>query len=163
MRTRTFTVYAAVSRAQVWRALTDPECTRRFYFGLAVDAEWRADGPIAYRVPGGAPQRPGFAAGSDGPGAGGCTAPHWAELHGHIVHLSPGHRLVHSLDETTAWGDAPESWVCWAVDEMTPGLCRIALTSDDLDPAGAGDRDEAWSRVLSGLKAVLESGHALRH
>jgi uncharacterized protein YndB with AHSA1/START domain len=143
MRTRTFTVYAAASRAQVWRALTDPECTRRFYFGLAVDAEWREDGPIAYRMPGG--------------------APHWAELHGHIVHVSPGHRLVHSLDETTAWGDAPESWVCWAVDEMTPGLCRIALTSDDLDPAGAGDRDEAWSRVLSGLKTVLETGHALRH
>jgi hypothetical protein len=52
--------------------------------------------------------------------------------------------------------------VCWAVDEVTPGLCRIALTSDDLDPARAGDRDEAWSRVLSGLKTVLETGHALR-
>jgi uncharacterized protein YndB with AHSA1/START domain len=142
MRTRTFTLYAAATRGQVWRALTDPECTRRFYFGLSVDAEWRADGPIAYRMPGGAPD--------------------WAELHGHIVHLSPGRRLMHSLEETTPWGPAPESWVCWAIDEMSPGLCRVALTSDDLDPAGACDRDEAWSRVLSGLKTVLETGHALR-
>jgi hypothetical protein len=89
-------------------------------------------------------------------------APDWAELHGHIVHLSPGRRLMHSLEETTPWGPAPESWVCWAIDEMSPGLCRVALTSDYLDPAGACDRDEAWSRVLSGLKTVLETGHALR-
>jgi uncharacterized protein YndB with AHSA1/START domain len=141
MRTRTFTLYAAATRAQVWRALTDPESTRRFYFGLAVDADWRDDGPIAYRIPGGGPD--------------------WAELRGHIVHIEPGRRLVHSLDEATAWGVAPEAWVSWAVDEMSPGLCRIALTSDDLDSDDVIDRDDAWSTVLSGLKTVLETGHAL--
>jgi uncharacterized protein YndB with AHSA1/START domain len=143
MRTRTFTLYAAATRGQVWTALTDPECTRSFYLGLAVDAEWREDGPIAYGVPGGGPD--------------------WAELRGHIVHVEPGHRLVHSLDEATVWGEAPGTWVSWAIDEMSPGLCRITLTADDLDGDDADDRDDAWSRVLSGLKTVLETGRALRH
>jgi uncharacterized protein YndB with AHSA1/START domain len=142
MRTRTFTVYVAATRAQVWRALTDPECTRRFYLGLAVDADWRDDGPIAYRAPG---------------------APDWAELSGRIVHIRPHHWLVHSIDETTAWGAAPESWVTWVVDELSPGLCRIALTSDDLDPIGGVERDEAWRSVLGGLKTVLETGRAVPH
>jgi uncharacterized protein YndB with AHSA1/START domain len=142
MRTRTFTVYAAATRTQVWRALTDPESTRRFYLGLAVEADWRDDGEIAYRAP---------------------DAPEWAELAGHIVHIRPGHLLVHSIDETTAWGTAPESWVTWKVDELSPRLCRIALTSDELDPIGAAERDDAWNSVLSGLKTVLETGRALQY
>jgi uncharacterized protein YndB with AHSA1/START domain len=141
MRTRTLTLYAAATRGQVWTALTDPECTRSFYLGLAVDADWRDDGRIVYRVPGGGPE--------------------WAELRGHIVHIDPAYRLVYSLDEATAWGEAPGTWVSWAIDEMSPGLCRITLTTDDLEADEPDDRDDAWSRVLSGLKTMLETGRAL--
>jgi hypothetical protein len=49
------------------------------------------------------------------------------------------------------------------VDELAPGLCRVALTSDDLDPTGGAERDEAWSSVLGGLKTVLETGRAVQH
>lgn len=141
MRTRAFTVYAAATRGQVWRALTDPEFTRRFYFGLAVQADWRVGGAIAYRLPG--------------------CGPEWAELRGHIVRLDRGRRLVHSVDETTTWGIAPGTWIGWAIDEMSPGRCRIGLTCDDLDTDDTTDRDEAWSQVLSGLKTVVEAGHAM--
>ena len=135
MRSRSFSLYVAATRAQVWQALTEPAQTRRFYFGLDVDSDWRLDEPIAYRVPGG---------------------PEWAGLHGDIVVLEPQRTLMHGIDES--------SWVTWQIDDAEPGVCRVALTLDTLDPDDdAEETDEAWSRMMSGLKTVLETGRALRH
>jgi uncharacterized protein YndB with AHSA1/START domain len=141
MRTRHFTLYIAATREQAWRALTDPAMTRRFYFGLAVESRWRAGSPIAYRsAPGQYP------------------AP--VVLAGEIVHVEPGRRLVHSLvSDTDAEADREaQCWVTWDLDEPEPGICRVALTCDDLDRCDDPERDESWCRLLSGLKTVLETG-----
>ena len=134
MRSRTFTLYIAATREQVWRAITEPEHTRRFYFGLEVAAQWCVGGPISYRVPGG---------------------PDWAGLHGHLVLFDRHRTLMHGVDDT--------SWVTWEVAAVEPGVCRVALTYDTLDTGDAEEVDEAWSRMLSDLKTVLEAGHALTH
>ena len=134
MRSRTFTLYVAASSEQVWRAVTEPGHTRRFYFGLEVEGEWCVGGRIAYRLPGG---------------------PDWAGLHGHLVLFDRHRTLMHGIDEA--------SWVTWQLAEVEPGVCRIALTHDTLDPADADETDEAWSRMLSDLKTVLETGRALTH
>jgi uncharacterized protein YndB with AHSA1/START domain len=126
MRTITCLHYIAATPDQVWRALTDPAVTRRYYFGLAVESAWHEDAPITFRAPGG------------------------AALTGHIVRIEPGHVLMHSLDET--------SWVTWTLDETQPGLCRVTLCHDDLDPA---DTEDTWHQVVGGLKTVLETGRAL--
>ena len=131
MRTITCLHYIAAGRDQVWRALTDPCTTRRYYVGLAVDSDWQEGGPIAYRAPAG---------------------PAWAALTGHIVRLESGHTLMHTLDE---------GWVTWTVDEGQPGLCRVSLVHDDLDPSGDVPMDEVWHQVVSGLKTVVETGRAL--
>jgi uncharacterized protein YndB with AHSA1/START domain len=77
-------------------------------------------------------------------------APEGSALTGHIVRLEPGHVLMYSLDET--------SWVTWTLEEARPGLCRVTLIHDDLDPCGT---DDAWHQVVGGLKTVLETGRAL--
>jgi uncharacterized protein YndB with AHSA1/START domain len=130
MRTATWVHYIAATREQVWRALTDPALTAQYYFGLTVACGWRPGAPITYALPG---------------------APAGAAIGGHLVHLEPGRAIVHSLDEADAW-------VSWFVDEPEPGLCRVTLVHDELDPAGA---DDAWNRLLSGLKTVLETGRAM--
>ena len=132
MRTRTFTLFIAATCEQVWRAITEPEQTRRFYFGLEVVAEWCAGGRISYRLPGG---------------------PDWAGLHGHLVLLERHRTLMHGVDES--------SWVTWELADVEPGVCRVALVHDTLDPDGAAETDEAWSRMLSDLKTVLETPRAL--
>jgi uncharacterized protein YndB with AHSA1/START domain len=134
MRTRTFTIYIAAGPEQVWRAITEPAYTRRFYFGLEVDAEWAVGGRIAYRVPAG---------------------PDWAGLHGHLVLFDRHRTLMHGVDDT--------SWVTWEVAPVEPGVCRVALIYDTLDASDAEEVDDAWSRMLSDLKTVLENGRALTH
>lgn len=129
MRTRTFTVFVSASRAEVWRALTEPGYTRRFFFGLEVEAEWVVGGRITFRVPGGGP----------GPG-----------LRGHLVLFDRHRTLMHDIDES--------SWVTWELAPAVPGVCRVSLTHDTLDPAAAVDTDEGWARLLSDLKTVLETG-----
>jgi uncharacterized protein YndB with AHSA1/START domain len=73
-------------------------------------------------------------------------------LHGHIVRVEPLRVLMHSLDDT--------SWITWIIDEIQPGLCRVTLLHDDLEPGGLDDA-EIWHRVTGALKTVLETGHAL--
>jgi uncharacterized protein YndB with AHSA1/START domain len=132
MRTRIFTLYVAAGPERVWRALTEPEQTRRFYFGLAVEAEWAVGGRIAYRVPGG---------------------PDGAGLHGHLVLFERHRTLMHAVDDTT--------WITWQLAAVEPGVCRVALTLDSLDPEADPDAEEAWGRLVSDLKTVLETGPAL--
>jgi uncharacterized protein YndB with AHSA1/START domain len=132
MRTITCLHYIAATPDQVWQALTEPTFTRRYFFGLAVDSDWREDAPITYRAAGG---------------------PDWAVLTGHIVRLEPGRTLMYSLAET--------AWVTWTLDQVSPGLCRVTFVHDDLDPAGGEPLTETWHQVVGGLKTVLETGRAL--
>ncbi|GAB3872731.1 hypothetical protein GCM10027610_138660 [Dactylosporangium cerinum] len=48
-------------------------------------------------------------------------------------------------------------WLTWLITVVEPGVCRVALTCDDVERDPDEERDEAWSRVLSGLKSVLEA------
>ncbi|MEU7874175.1 SRPBCC domain-containing protein [Dactylosporangium sp. NPDC049140] len=129
MRTRTFTLYIAATPELVWRALTEPELTRRYYLGLAVDSTWRPGAPIVFRT-------------DRGPVA--------EALYGEILHVIPGEELIHSLH-------AAQCWLTWDVAAVEPGLTRVALSCDDLDARPDPERDEAWARVASGLKTVLET------
>jgi uncharacterized protein YndB with AHSA1/START domain len=141
VRTRHFSLYITATPERVWHALTDPAMTRRFYFGLAVESDWRPGSPIVYR---------GTAA----------NCPVAVLLAGEIVHVEPGRRLVHSLLSDTDTDRDVQSWVNWELEESEPGVCRASLTCDDLDRFDDPERDEAWCRLLSDLKTVLETGAA---
>ncbi|WP_433057580.1 SRPBCC domain-containing protein [Dactylosporangium sp. CS-033363] len=133
MRTRTFTLYIAATPGRVWQALTEPELTRRYYLGLAVESTWQPAAPILFHARRG---------------------PIHDVLYGEIVHAIPQELLIHSLL-------AAHCWLSWEIAEVQPGLTRVALHVDDLEPGPDPERDEAWSRVVSGLKTVLETGAPL--
>ncbi|GAB3872727.1 SRPBCC family protein [Dactylosporangium cerinum] len=69
MRTSTCSLYIAADPARVWRAITDPGFTRRFYLGLAVESQWIPGAPIVYRA---------------------AAGPVPDVLHGDIVHVEEG-------------------------------------------------------------------------
>lgn len=140
MRTRTFTLYIAAAPTRVWRALTEPGETRRYYLGLAVDSTWEPGAPIVFRT-------------TEGP------VPD--ALHGEILHAMPGTQLIHNLFTGTGREQEAHCWLTWELSEVEPSLTRVSLTCDDLDPRPDPERDEAWSRILSGLKTVLETGAPL--
>jgi uncharacterized protein YndB with AHSA1/START domain len=139
MRTRTFSLYIAATPDQVWQAITEPALTRRFYLGLAVESQWEPGASIVFRTTGPVPDA----------------------LHGEVLHVDPGRQLVHNLFTGIGPEQEAHCWLTWDLARVEPALCRVALTCDDLDGRADPERDEAWSRVLSGLKTVLETGAAM--
>ncbi|GAA3457284.1 SRPBCC domain-containing protein [Dactylosporangium matsuzakiense] len=140
MRTRTFTLYIAATPDRVWRALTEPELTRRYYLGLAVESTWQPGAPIQFRT---------------------AQGPVPDALYGEILHASPGQTLIYSLLTGVGPEPEPHCWLTWEITQPEPSLTRVALTCDDLDDRPDCERDEAWSRIVSGLKTVLETGAPL--
>jgi hypothetical protein len=71
-------------------------------------------------------------------------------------------RVWRALDNLfTGIGAARDAhcWLTWELTAVDDGaLTRARLTCDDLDARPHPDRDEAWSRIVSGLKTVAESG-----
>ncbi|MET7399840.1 SRPBCC domain-containing protein [Dactylosporangium sp. NPDC005572] len=141
MRTQTFSLYIAATAEQVWRALTEPNITRRFYLGCAVESAFMPGERIVYRA---------------------SIGPVTDALHGEIIHVVPEQLLVHSLFTGTGREQEVHCWLTWEVAEVEPGLTRAALTCDDLDRDADPERDETWSRVVSGLKTVLETGAEMK-
>ncbi|MFB9179164.1 SRPBCC domain-containing protein [Dactylosporangium sucinum] len=141
MRTRTFSLYIAATADQVWRALTDPCRTRQFYLGCTVESAFVEGATIVYRA---------------------TVGPVTDALHGEVLHVEPARTLVHSLFTGIGREQEVHCWLTWEVAEVEPGLTRAALTCDDLDRHADPERDETWSRVVSGLKTVLETGAEMK-
>ena len=47
--TRSYDVQIDAPPERVWKALTDPELTEKYYFGTRVESDWAPGGPIRYR------------------------------------------------------------------------------------------------------------------
>jgi uncharacterized protein YndB with AHSA1/START domain len=134
MQTRAFEARVDACPEDVWAALTDPEVTRRFFFGLAVDSDWEAGSPIIYRG------RP----------------PH--EITGELVIVVKPNLLVHSLtDGVHPGGDADAlGWVTWSVERHAEGGATVCVRVDDLEGVDDPELDQAWSQVLTRLGAHFD-------
>ena len=165
MRTHVFSLYVAASTSRVWTALTSPEVTPQYFFGLRVESDWAAGSPVALHAPG------------------------MLVASGTVVHLERGRVLVHSLADGRP-GDGPvgpvgpvsslgsvetvdsvdpdlpdpqpATWVSWELEPREDGVTRVRLLVDELESDSEDEADETelvWSRLLSNLKTLLETGN----
>jgi uncharacterized protein YndB with AHSA1/START domain/DNA-binding transcriptional ArsR family regulator len=135
-------VYIRATPDEIWRALTDSAYTRR-YHGGDFDTDWRPGSPFV--------QRRGDRILAEGV----------------ILEAEPPRRLVMSF--TARWDDALAaegvSRVTWEIaDSPTPGVCRLTATHDQLEgkPLTYHDTAEGLPFIVSALKSLLETGHALK-
>jgi uncharacterized protein YndB with AHSA1/START domain len=131
---RELNVSIAATPDEVWRAITDPEMTRRYYYGTDIVSTWE-------------------------PGAE-WTSVSGDELYlkGRVVEVDPARRLVQTFHveiEEPAASD-PLSTVTW---ELTPNGdgTQLKLVHEDLAPATFEYTDGGWEHILGGLKTLLES------
>lgn len=133
-------VFIRARAEKIWEALTRGEITPAYYFGTAVEGEWRVGGEYRY-------------SGSDGQ----------LFIDGRVLEVDPPHHLVTTFNPH--WGEyegQPESRVTWSI-EPEGDVCRVTLTHEGIDPEsefGSGFV-EGWARILSGLKTLLETGGVL--
>jgi uncharacterized protein YndB with AHSA1/START domain/DNA-binding transcriptional ArsR family regulator len=139
--TQVFVIFIRTSPERLWQALTDGTLTRQYYFGSSVEASWQPGS--SYRFP--------------NPAGG-------VYVEGEVLEAEPPRRLVTTFrpmwlaeDERMAF-----SQVSWEI-EANGDTCKLTLTHSRLDPLHpvTPGIHEGWTRIISGLKTVLETGEPL--
>lgn len=137
-KTREIEVFIEAAPEEVWRAITDPELTRQYYYGTDIISTWQPGAPWKSE------------SGDE------------LYLVGEIVDAQPGRRLEQTFRvaiEEPASNDAP-STVTWELTPVGAGT-RLRLTHSDLAPATYEYTEGGWEHILGGLKTLLETGQPL--
>jgi uncharacterized protein YndB with AHSA1/START domain len=140
LTTQVYQVFIKASPDEVWDAITKPEFTSKYFYGVSVEA---ANGRRIVH-------------GGDGS--------LWSD--DALIEEDPPRRLVHSWASTYDAEMAAEepSRVTWEIEPQEGGYSLLTVVHDQLEAApktaesvsGAG-----WMMVLSGLKTLLETGEPL--
>jgi uncharacterized protein YndB with AHSA1/START domain/DNA-binding transcriptional ArsR family regulator len=132
-----YEVYIAATPEQVWRALTESEFTKQYYYENSVESDWKPGSPMSYRNP-------------DGTEAITCE----------VVEADPPRKLVHTFHFPGT--DETPSRCTWSI-EPRGAATLLTLTHDEFDGETSTYRSVAhgWVPILSGLKTLLETGKPL--
>jgi uncharacterized protein YndB with AHSA1/START domain len=135
----TSTVIVAAPPDAVWRALTDPDIVKSYYFGTVVETDWKAGSPITWR---GEWQGKPY------------------EDRGTILEIEPGRLLKNThFSPMSGQPDVPENYHTLTYSLEPDGAStRITLTQDNAASADEAKHDEEnWTMMLEGLKKVVEA------
>lgn len=144
MTTQTVQLVIEATPDEVWRAVTDAAVTPAYYFGFTARYDQLEPGASYSYTVGDAPV-----------------------ITGRLREVVPGSKL--SMTFAGTWADdvaeLPESVVTYEFGESAmrvPGLTHLTLTHEGLpDTDAARNVERGWVLILSSLKTLLETGHAL--
>lgn len=134
-------IYIRATPEAIWRAITESDFTLRYYYGSAIETDWRPGSPYRMTIDG------------------------ELQIEGEIVEADPPRRLVQTFRAVWDEGvkaDAPTR-VTWEIDAEMPGVCRVTVIHDGL-VVGSSTLEQVsggWPFILSGLKTLLETGKSL--
>jgi uncharacterized protein YndB with AHSA1/START domain len=126
--------------SRVWEALTDPDAIERYMFGARVETDWQPGSPITWK---GEWEGKAF------------------EDKGEILEVLPEQRLkMTHFSPLSGEDDAPENYHTVTYElESRNGTTHVSLSQDNnSSPEAAEHSRENWEKMLSGLKAEVESG-----
>jgi len=125
-----FACHTLAGPERVWAALTDPDRTSCYLYGLAAHSTWEPDAAISL-------ERAGRT---------------W--LGGHVVCSRPNERLSYALG---ADPNDPPVYLTWLIRSTSAG-CVIRLEVDELESAdakGSEDAEDTWLPILAALQREL--------
>lgn len=130
------TIRIRAPRDKVWEALTNPELTRKYFFGTRVHSDWKVGSPISFT---------------------GRLFFFWPiEMSGTITRIEPGRLLQYVLKNT---GSRTTSTVTDSLHEEN-GITTLTIMDDVGTGEGAEKRYsrsvKGWDKILNGLKKLLE-------
>jgi DNA-binding transcriptional ArsR family regulator/uncharacterized protein YndB with AHSA1/START domain len=148
------TSYIKTTPEALWRALTEPEFTER-YWGVALESDWKVGSPVVWR------QR-------------GVTIDDPEQV---VLEADPFRRLSYRWHTFT-----PELAEAFGFTDVQPALAaegrskvtfdiepageavKLTVVHDEFDPGSVAAKmvSEGWPQVLSALKTLLETGERLR-
>lgn len=139
--THIYTAYIAGSVADVWRAITDPEQTVRYFYGCRVESSWEPGSPVRYL-------------GQDGE----------VVADGEIIEYAHEQRVemtFHARWDTDLEAEGPvrEAWIVADAE----GTTKLSVEMYDVDPASKTYTEftGGFPFIVSGLKTLVETGASL--
>lgn len=144
-----YVTYIATTPDRLWQALIDTEVMREYWVGpdggcARVNvSDWQPGSRWEH-------QR------ADGSRT--------VDIVGTVVEATPPRRLVYTWARPADAEDAEKhSRVAFEIEPIGDGLVRLTVTHADLerDPQMLAGVSGGWPKVLSNLKTLLETGHAL--
>lgn len=139
MHTATAEVTINAPAAEVWRALTDPELVKQYFFGTNVVSDWKQGSPIFYR---------------------GEWEGQAYEDKGTILEIVPNKLLkTNYFSPLSGEKDIPDNYQVISYELAEDGgKTTLTVTQDNLKDQSAADRSaKNWNMVLGGMKTLLES------
>jgi DNA-binding transcriptional ArsR family regulator/uncharacterized protein YndB with AHSA1/START domain len=151
-----YTTYIRTTPEQLWRGLTDPAFTRR-YWGLALESDWKTGSPVTVRLD------------KDG-----VTITDPAQV---VLESDPYRRLAYSwhtftpewaaaygisAEEVARFASEPRSKVTFDIVPIRDCV-RLTVVHDGFGPGSAvlEGISEGWPMLMSSLKSLLETGDVL--
>jgi uncharacterized protein YndB with AHSA1/START domain len=137
-----YVTYIAATPEKVWQALTQPEFSRRYFFGLSVEVEPRKGGLFRVLWPDGR-----------------------LHIRGEVLDWSPPRRFTCTwvIEEVKEFAQLPECIVAYDI-EMSGEAVRLTMTEShswDIPDAILSGGRTGWPKILSSLKSLLETGKPL--
>jgi uncharacterized protein YndB with AHSA1/START domain len=159
----TYTIYMHAMAEQVWRGLTDPGMTKRYWrHHLAGPKTFRSDWKKGSTWD---LQHEDVGLVVSDPGQVILVSDSGRRLSYTWHSFTPGWAAEVGMDEATAeaWRAEPRSTVTFDIEDVAAGVVKLTVTHDGFSP---GSRvlpaiSEGWPAVLSSLKTLLETGTAL--
>ena len=137
-----YTIYIAATPEQVWKALTTAEFSRNYFSGFAIEADLKVGGAFIARAPDGS-----------------------EHITGEVIECDPPKKLT--VTWNVNWPGLVEklgpTLVTYEIEEAGDVVKLTMLQSHDRDISDdilSGGRT-GWPAILSSLKSLLETGHAL--
>jgi uncharacterized protein YndB with AHSA1/START domain len=137
-----YTIYIAASPEQIWKALTTADFSRNYFSGFAFEADLKVGGAFIARAPDGS-----------------------EHISGEVIECDPPKKLT--VTWNVNWPGLLEklgpTLVTYEIEEAGDVVKLTMLQSHDRDISDdilSGGR-AGWPAILSSLKSLLETGHAL--
>jgi uncharacterized protein YndB with AHSA1/START domain len=140
-----YVTYIGTTAAKLWKALTSTGLIRQYWAGRTNESKWKKGAPLESRSPEGE-----------------------LEWRGKVLESNPLHRLAYTF-EVVGSKEGP-SRVQFEIepprrtDRHHSRALKLTVTHDKF-PAGSRiypGVNEGWPTILSSLKTLLETGHAIR-
>jgi len=132
-------IEVAATPEEVWRAITDPEATRRYVYGCDIEGDWQAGGSWRY---------------------------HQGDrsvVEGTVQEARPPHLLRMTARDVWNAGarDDPPYAMTWRVDSVGAGRSRVQLTLDGFETENATYRANAdIAALVEGLRLQVDQAAA---
>ncbi len=136
-------LFIKASPEQVWKALTEAEFTKHYFFGSAVHSDWRVGSPYTYTSADGAV----------------------VKFDGQVVAADYPRRLVQTLNVRfdPALANREEMTLGWEIEQAGEAcLVTVIHTAHESDAKVYGMLTSHCAHLLSGMKTLLETGAPLR-